>query len=305
MNGYKKYFRSQKMRHAILNMLRFIPDKPMIRLQYRIKMGKKLNIKNPKGYTEKMQWYKLYYRDSLMTRCADKHCVREYLAECGFENLSCLEYGVYDKPEDIDLEQLPEKFVLKTTNGSGTNIICKDKNNFDFQKAVVQMNEWLRRDCYGLGREWAYKDITPKIIAEEYLEDTENVYDGINDYKFLCFNGKVEYVVFDADRYVAHKRNIYDANWNYIDVGTDCDKIGDVIAKPEGFEEMKRIAESLSAAFPCVRVDLYWVNHRAYFGELTFYPWTGYIVFDPIDFDFELGEKFVLPLNKGDKKCKQ
>ena len=298
MNGYKIIFRSQKLRHAILDVLRFVPDKPMIQLQYRIKMKKRLNLKNPQTYTEKLQWYKLYYRDELMTCCADKHSVREYLSGRGYQELSCKEYGVFDRPEDIVFEDLPEKFVIKTTNGSGTNIICKDKNSFDVTKAVKEIKSWLKRDCYGLGREWAYKDIKPRIIVEEYLEDKENPYDGINDYKFICFGGKVHYVVFDADRYVNHKRNIYDADWNYIDVGTDCEKLGDVVEKPEGFEEMKRIAEDLAKDFPCVRVDLYWVNNRAYFGELTFYPWTGYVVFDPEEFDAEMGTKFELPVKK-------
>lgn len=295
MNNYKKIFRSAKIRHKILSMLRFLPDKQMISLQYRVKMGKGPNLKQPKTYTEKIQWYKLNYRTPLMTMCADKHLVRKFLEDRGYKDLACREYGVYDRPEDIHYEDLPDKFVIKTTNGSGTNIICKDKTVFQLEKAQGELREWLKRDCYGLGREWAYKDITPRIIVEEFLEDKENVYDGINDYKFLCFGGKVHYIVFDADRYVSHKRNIYDADWNYVDVGTDCDKLGDVIPKPEGFEEMKRIAEDLSKEFPCVRVDLYWVNHRAYFGELTFYPWTGYVVFDPREFDVVLGEKFVLP----------
>ena len=295
MNNYKKIFRSAKIRHKILSMLRFLPDKEMIRLQYRIKMGKKLNLKQPKTYTEKIQWYKLNYHNPLMTMCADKHLVRKYLEDRGYSDLACNEYVVYDRAEDIRVEDLPDKFVIKTTNGSGTNIICKDKTKFQIEKAQSELREWLKRDCYGLGREWAYKDITPRIIVEEFLEDKENTYDGINDYKFLCFDGKVHYIVFDADRYVGHKRNIYDADWNYVDVGTDCDKLGDVVPKPEGLEEMKRVAEDLSKDFPCVRVDLYWVNHRVYFGELTFYPWTGYIVFDPREFDLILGEKFVLP----------
>ena len=295
MNEYKKLFRSQKLRHVILDLFRFIPDKQMLRLQYRIKMGKKLNLTNPQTYTEKLQWYKLYYRDPLMTRCADKHLVREYLTERGFGDLLCQEYGVYDNPEDINLKALPDRFVIKTTNGSGTNIFCTDKSRIDFSDAKKRLKNWIKRDCYGLGREWAYKDINPKIIVEEYLEDKDNMYDGINDYKFMCFNGKVSYVVLDVDRYVAHKRSIYDADWNYIDVGTDCEKLGDLVSKPEGFEEMKQIAESLAKDFPCVRVDLYWINHRTYFGELTFYPWTGYVVFDPVSFDRELGDKFQLP----------
>lgn len=294
MNNYKKIFRRAKTRHKILSMLRFLPDRVMLRLQYRIKTGRRLHLKQPKTYTEKIQWYKLNYHNPLMTICADKHLVRKYLEERGYSDLSCCEYGVYDRVEDIRYEDLPDKFVLKTTNGSGTNIICRDKTKFQIEQAREELREWLKRDCYGLGREWAYKDITPRIIVEELLEDKENGYDGINDYKFLCFDGRVHYVVFDVDRYVGHKRNIYDADWNYIDVGTDCEKLGDIIPKPEGLDEMKRIAEDLSKDFPCVRVDLYWVNHRVYFGELTFYPWSGYVVFDPREFDMILGEKFNL-----------
>ncbi len=295
MNGYKKIFRSAKIRHLILSALRFIPDKQMVSLQYRIKMGKKLNLAEPKTYTEKLQWYKLYYHNPLLTQCADKHAVRDYLKSIGYEDLACREYGVYDRAEDIPFDTLPDKFVIKTTNGSGTNILCKDKSSFDKKKAVEEVAGWLKRDCYGLGREWAYKDIKPRVLVEEFLEDKENKFDGINDYKFICFGGKVHYVVFDVDRYTDHKRSIYDADWNYIDVGTDCKKLGDVAEKPEGFEEMKRVAEDISKDFPCVRADLYWLNNRVYFGELTFYPWTGYVVFDPSSFDLELGEKFVLP----------
>ena len=135
MNSYKKIFRSAKMRHKILSLLRFLPDKNMIRLQYRIKMGRRLNLKRPTTYTEKIQWYKLNYRNPLMTMCADKHLVRKFLADRGYADLACHEYGVYDRPEDIRYEDLPDRFVIKTTNGSGTNIICKDKANFQMEKA--------------------------------------------------------------------------------------------------------------------------------------------------------------------------
>ncbi len=295
MNEYKKLFRSAKLRHTILTLLRFVPDKQMIKLQYRIKMGRKLNLDNPKTFTEKLQWYKINYRNPVLTQCADKHRVREHLESVGYGDLSCEEYGVYDRAEDIPFEDLPDKFVIKTTNGCGTNILCKGKNELDREKVIKELNEWLKRDCYGLGREWAYKDIKPRIIVEEYLEDNTNEFEGINDYKFLCFNGKVHYIVFDADRYTDHKRSIYDAEWNYVDVGTDCKKLEKTVPKPEGFEEMKKIAEDISKEFPFVRVDLYWLNNRVYFGELTFYPWTGYVVFDPEEFDTVLGREFVLP----------
>lgn len=294
MNGYKKIIKSQKLRMAILNLLRFVPDKTMISIQYRIKMGRKLNLKNPERYTEKLQAYKLYHRDSLMTKCADKYRVREFIEEKGLGEILCKLYGVYDKAEDIDYDNLPDRFVMKTTNGSGTNIICKDKSKLDREDTNVKLNDWLKRDCYGLGREWAYKDIEPKIVVEEFLEDENSKFEGINDYKFLCFGGKAEYIVFDVDRFVGHKRNIYDTQWNNLNIGTDCDKIDREIEKPEGLEQMIEVANVLAKDFPCVRVDLYWVNGKVYFGELTFYPWTGYVQFDPDEFDFTMGKKFDL-----------
>lgn len=295
MNGYKKVFKSQRVRFAILNILKFVPDKAMLKLQYRIKLGRKLDLKNPRRFTEKLQWYKLNYRTKKMTVCADKYRVREYLQEKGLSDITCNLYGCYKSTDEIDFDKLPSKFVLKTTNGSGTNILCSDKSKLDTIKIRKEIDTWLKRPCFSLGREWAYKNIEPRIIAEEYLEDKESSFSGINDYKFMCFNGRVEYVVFDCDRFVGHKRAIYDREWNYIDVGTDCEKLCDVVKKPENYDKMCEIAEKLSTDFPFVRVDLYSIGEEIYFGELTFYPWTGYVQFEPDEFDMILGEKFVLP----------
>lgn len=295
MNGYKRILKSQSVRFLILKCLSFIPDTLMLKLQYQIKLNRKLDLKHPKRFTEKLQWYKLYYRNPQMTKCADKYLVREYIKPFNLENTLCNLYGVYNDPNQIDFAKLPNKFVIKTTNGSGTNIICMDKLQLNVTDIKKDLSKWIKRDCYGLGREWAYKDIKPRIIIEELLENNNDSFDGINDYKFLCFNGQVEYVVFDVDRFTNHKRCIYDKNWNYIDVGTDCEKLDNIVEKPQMFEQMKNIANILSNEFPFVRVDLYCVNNKIYFGELTFYPWTGYVQFEPDEFDFILGEKFILP----------
>lgn len=298
---YKKIIRNQETRFKILNFLRFIPDKIMIDIQYRLKLGRKPNLKNPQRYTEKLQWYKMNYRTELMTQCSDKYSVREYIQTKGLENILNQLYAVYDSVNDIDLNSLPEKFVMKTTNGSGTNYFCTDKLKFDFEKTKEEISRWLKRNIYSSGREWSYKNIRPRIIVEELLEDESNIFNGINDYKFICFNGKPQYVVLDVDRHIEHKRNIYDINWNYFDVSTDHENFGDVVQKPEGYEEMLEVAKVLAGDFPCVRVDLYYVNKKVYFGELTFYPWTGYVQFTPDEFDFELGKKFRLPKLKGAK----
>lgn len=292
---YKNIIRNQETRFKILNLLRFIPDKIMIEIQYRLKLGRKPNLKNPQRYTEKLQWYKMYYRTELMTQCSDKYSVREYIQSKGLGNILNQLYAVYDSVNDIDLNSLPEKFVMKTTNGSGTNYFCTDKSKFDFVKTKEEIARWIKRDIYSSGREWSYKNIRPRIIVEELLEDKSNIFSGINDYKFLCFNGKPQYVVLDVDRHIEHKRNIYDIDWNYFDVSTDHENFGDVVQKPEGYEEMLEVAKVLAGDFPFVRVDLYYVNGKVYFGELTFYPWTGYVQFTPDEFDYKLGKEFILP----------
>lgn len=266
----------------------------MLKFQYKIKLGRKLNLDNPMRYSEKLQWYKINYRNPLLTTCADKLKVRDFINSKGLGDILTKLYAVYEINADFDINQLPEKFVIKTTNGSGTNIICKNKNEIDIDNVKKDLKKWMKRDNFAVGREWSYKYITPKVIFEEYLEDLENKYSGINDYKFICFKGKVHYIVFDVDRFVEHKRNIYDVNWNLIDVKTDCGNIEGGIDKPTGLQEMIDIASALSKDFPSVRVDLYWVNGKVYFGEMTFYPWTGYVNFSPDEFDFTLGANFPL-----------
>ncbi|ANU24790.1 carbonic anhydrase [Planococcus donghaensis] len=264
----------------------------MLKIQYRLKLKRKLNLKKPKRWTEKIQWYKAYYRNPLMKKCADKYEVREYINSKGLNNILNRLYGVFDNTDQIDFDALPNKFVIKTTNGSGTNILCNNKAELDREKVIKTLDLWLKRDSFTVGREWSYKDLVPKIIIEKFLEDKGNLFEGINDYKFMCFNGKAKYIVFDVDRQIDHKRNIYDIEWNFIDVVTDHPNFGDVVSKPEGLSEMLIIANKLAADFPFVRVDLYWVNNRVYFGELTFYPWSGYVQYTPEKFDITLGEQF-------------
>lgn len=293
---YKSIIKNKELRLKILDLLSFIPDPCMLKQQYRLKLGRKLNLKNPQRFTEKIQWYKLNYRNPIMTICSDKYNVREYIESKGLSNILNKLYAVYDDVDAIDLDSLPDKFVLKTTNGSGTNIFCRDKSDFSLKEAKKYLKEWLKRNNFSAGREWSYKNIKPKIIAEELLEDQNNQFDGINDYKFLCFNGEAKYIILDVDRFVDHKRNIYDVEWNFINVSTDKPNLNNSILKPDGLDEMLNIASTLAEDFPFVRVDLYWVNNRVYFGELTFYPWSGYVQFEPDEFDFVLGKQFKLPI---------
>ena len=299
MNGYKKIISSQKMRFAILRMLKFVPDKAMIKLQYRIKLKRKVNLKDPKRYTEKIQWYKLYYRNPVMMECVDKYGVRKYIEKKGLGNILNQLYQVVDRPEEINFDQLPDKFVIKTTNGSGTNILVKEKKTLNIAETKKKLNDFLNMAEASAGREWAYGGSSKKIIVEELLEDNSNKDKGISDYKFLCFNGKPVYVVYDKDRFSDHKRNFYDVNWNYVKVDSDCPCFEDSVKKPENYEKMVEIASVLSRDFPAVRVDLYNIEGKIYFGELTFYPWSGYVQYTPDSFDFELGKYFVLPEKAG------
>jgi len=294
MNGYKKFI-PKKMRFAILRALRFIPDKPMLKLQYRIKTGRKLNLKNPKRYTEKLQWYKLYYRNEKMPICVDKYRVREYIEEKGLSDILVKLYAVYERPEEINLSELPDRFVLKTTNGSGTNIICRDKSTLDEAELREKIKTYFKQSSASAGREWAYGKVGRKIIVEELLEDSTTADGSICDYKFLCFGGNPEYVVYDVDRFAGHKRNIYDTEWNDLHIASDCPCADKSYEKPETLGKMLEIAKILSEDFPAVRVDLYSIEGKIYFGELTFFPWSGYVKYNPDSFDFEMGEKFVLP----------
>lgn len=299
--GYK-ILKSQKLRFTILNCLSWVPDKTMLKIQYRIKMGRKLNIKSPKRFTEKLQWYKINWRKPIMHQCVDKYEVRKYVESKGLSEILNELYGVYNNPDEIDFDKLPNSFVVKTTSGCGGQnvIICQDKNKLDVDSAKKKLKYWLKLNPKkSFGREWAYEGTKNKIVIEKLLDGNDDGLSGVNDYKFFCYGGRVKYIVLDGDRYVEHKRNFYDRNWSYIDIQTDCGKLGDKIKKPKMLEEMIKVAERLSEDFPFVRVDLYCVGGKVYFGELTFYPWSGYIQFGPDEFDFELGKEFELGVKNG------
>lgn len=290
---YKKIIKSQDLRIKILGLTKFIPDEAMIKLQYKIATGRKLNLAKPQRYTEKLQKYKLDYRNPIMTQCADKYEVRKYIEEKGFENILVPLIGVYDNANDIVFDKMPEKFVMKTTNGSHTNLFCLDKNSFDFNEAKIKLNDWLNRDVISPGREWAYHGIKPKIICEELIEKDEN--NDLIDYKFFCFNGKVYcmYVIIERFLEGGMKLGIYDRNFKKMPCRrAEIPPIEKELYKPENFEKMIKIVEELSKDFPHVRVDLYNAGGKITFGELTFYDGSGYQGYLPDEFDFTLGEKF-------------
>lgn len=294
--GYKNIVKSKKTRLRILKLLDFIPDNLMIKIQYKLQTGRKLNLKNPKRFNEKINWYKINYRDKKMIDCSDKYLVREFVKKKGLEDILVPLYGVYENANSIDFLALPSKFVLKVNNGSQTNILCEDKLKLDFIETKNKLNEWMIKRSSKLGREWAYYDIEPKIICEKYLEkDKEN---DLKDFKFFCFNGIPEYlyVLEDRSKNGSLKCSLYDMEFNKLPYRRiDIDTTEDILIKPENFEKMVEIAKTLSSDFPHVRVDLYNIDGEIYFGELTFYNGSGYKDYVPDSFNFEVGEKFILP----------
>lgn len=233
-----------------------------------------------------------------MGQCVDKFEVRKFVESKGLGSTLNKLYQVCSNPEEIDFNALPERFVIKSTDGGGGEniLICKDKSAIDISETVSVLRKWKNKKNINAGREWAYTCIDEsRYIVEEYLENESDPAAGISDYKFFCFNGKPYCVVYDIDRYIGHKRNFYDTKWNNLHVTSDCPGFEDNgTDKPAGLEEMLKVAEILSADFPFVRVDLYYISGHVYFGEMTFYPWSGYVRFHPEEFDCELGEQFNL-----------
>src|SRR5690554_2714971 len=287
MNGGRK----------ILQRIRsFFPQKLQMKLEYRIKCGRKLNLKNPKRYTEKLQVYKYKYRNPKLPLLAAKDTVRDYIKKKGLESILNTQYGVYSNVEDIDFNSLPDKFVIKLNTGSGLNILVEDKNKLDIRETKKELRRWLKTKPWVFGTEWAYKNIKPRIIIEKYLDRDSN--NDLPDYKFFCFDGEVEYLYVMKeyiDNHKSGKLSFFDKNFNKTKYHrSDYKPINQEIPKPKNFDEMINIAKSLSKGIPHVRVDLYNIDGRIVFGELTFYTSGGYINFIPDEFDFILGRNFNL-----------
>ena len=299
MNAYKKIIKDKNVRLKILKLLRFVPDRIMIPVQYRIKTGHSLNLSNPERYTEKLQWYKLNYRKPILTKCSDKYEVREYVKEKGLERLLNGLYAVYDSPDEIDFDALPESFAMKMTVGSGMNYFVQEKAKEDIEALKALAKSWFAADSCSYGREWCYYDIKPRIIFEELLPMDER--DDLPDYKFFCFNGE-PYCLYTMIDYTKNhekgKLGFFDTDFQLLPYHRkDFSPIKEQLPKPKNFDLMVAYAKTLSEGFPHVRVDFYDIDGRIVFGEMTFYNASGYTVFEPDDFDFILGRKFVLPEN--------
>ena len=275
-------------------MPRIYDDETAVKKFFKKKTGYELNLDNPQTFSEKMNWYKLNGRNPLMAKCADKVAVRDYIKEKGYGDMLNEIYGVYDKVSEIDIDALPDKFVLKAAHGSHMNVIVTDKNKVNWRQQKMLMSTWLKQDIYWPGREWVYKDLPRRIVAEKYLEDNSGE---LKDYKFFCFNGKPCYLQYDVGRYNGnHYRNYYDMDWNFINVRDDTQSNSEIPLEIDEIEllKMKEISKDLSNPFQMVRVDFYFCNNRIYFGELTFFHNGGIGYFNPAEFDCVLGEKWIL-----------
>ena len=298
INCYKRLLKSQDKRLKIYKALRWLPDGLMLRIQYRIKTGYRLNLRNPKRYTEKLQWYKLNYRTPLLTRCSDKYTVRGYVRSKGYGKLLNKIYAVYNSADDIDFDKLPDSFAMKCSCGSGMNYFVTDKKKENLDNLKRMAAGWLKQDTgYIIGREWGYKNCRPRIIFERLLP--RNAEGDLPDYKFFCFYGKV-YCLYKMVDYVDNHSNgrlaFFDRNFNKLPYyRQDYKPLTGKQEKPACFDEMLKAAEVLSKDFPHVRVDFYDIEGKAVFGEMTFYNASGFFRFEPDEFDFILGEQFKLP----------
>lgn len=277
---------------------KILPDQLYIKLEYKKHLGYFPNLKNPKTFNEKLQWIKLHDRNPLYTKMVDKFESKKYVANIIGDEYIIPTLGVWESFDEIDFDKLPDKFVLKCTHDSAGILIVTDKEKLDKKKAKKKFDNCLKRNFYYSGREWPYKNVKPRIIAEQYMEDTQTK--ELRDYKFFCFGGVVKCFKVDFDRFVQHRANYYDENGQLIDYGeVVCPpNFKKRIHLPSNIMDMKSLAEKLSKETSFLRVDFYCVNGKIYFGELTFFPDSGFGKFINLNQDVEMGRWFHLPENK-------
>ena len=281
--------------HALKSyiMPKLVSDEIAVRKYFKACTGRELDLNNLASFADKMNWYKLNIHDPLMQKCADKYAVREYVGNLGYPNLLNELYGVYTNANEIDLKALPERFVLKAAHGSHMNIVYPD-TKYSWKQCKMLMNSWLKQDIYWSGREWVYKDMPRRIIAEKYLEDETGE---LRDYKFFCYHGQPHFMQFDAGRLKGeHYRNYYDMGLNLLEVTDDSTKRNAAInpIDKQSFEKMKHIPADLSRPFQFVRCDFYFVKGKIYFGEMTFFDGGGYSGFSKPEYDKMFGEPWIV-----------
>lgn len=288
-------------RLAAWKLMNWLDDWTYLKLYYRGRTGKPLRLKKPQTFTEKIQWLKLNDRKPIYTTMVDKYAVKQYVAERIGEQYIIPTLGVWNNVEEIDWKSLPSQFVLKCTHDSGGLVICKDKEQLDIKAANKKLQKAMKRNFWKYGREWPYKDVERRIIAEKYMEDATPS-SGLTDYKFFCFDGQPLYCQVIRDRQTAETIDFYDMDWNlqkFVGLNPAVSNGSTPVARPRNLDKMKVICQKLAKDMSFVRVDLYEINDSTYFGEITLYPASGFGQFTPEDWNGKLGELIGLPQTGG------
>lgn len=276
-----------------------LPDKPFLKLMFYVRMNKRLNLKSPNTFNEKLQWLKLYDRKPIYTTMVDKYEAKKYVADNIGEEYIIPTLGVWDSFDEIDFDLLPNQFVLKCTHDSGGLVICRDKSALDMKVARKKITASLGMNYYLHGREWPYKNLKPRIIAEKYMESGND--QDLIDYKFYCFGGEPKFLYVShglSDHSTAHI-SYASLNWEKLPFKrNDFSDFDELPPKPLNFDKMIELSKQLSANIPFLRVDFYEINNRIYFGELTFFPGSGFTSFNPEEWDYTLGSWIELPPKK-------
>lgn len=298
MEKLRKGLRNPRMALFVLLPRRFwdaLSDKAFLKFEYRARIGEKLDLKNPKTFNEKLQWLKLYYRQPRLVQLVDKVAVRDWVAQTIGEEYLVPAIGVWESPEEIDFEALPEKFVLKCNHNSGLGMcICTDKAKLNIPEVKAGLQKGLGQNYYLHGREWPYKNVPRRILGEAFLEDPAG---DLKDYKFMCFNGEVKCSFVCSDRFSGKGLHVtfFDRDWQVMDFTRSYPRVAEGFPKPQSYEEMVHLAQTLSQGLPFVRVDFYELAGRIYFGEMTFFPGNGMEAFQPASWDATLGGWITLP----------
>ena len=276
----------------------FFPDDELyLKLLFRLYMGKRLNLKRPQTYSEKLQWLKLHDRKPEYTQMVDKITAKEYVASIIGRDYIIPTLGIWKSFDEIDFSTLPDQFVLKTNNGGGGGgiAICKNKATFNKKNAEKKLMRSMKSNLYRTLREWPYKNVKPCIIAEKYMEDS--ISKDLKDYKFFCFNGSMEFFDIDIDRFIEHRSNYYDRNGNFLPFGkTYCPPdYTKKIEMPKNLDKMIELAETISHNTVLSRIDFYEIDGQVYFGEITFYPGSGFSPLTDEKWDYKLGDMIDLP----------
>lgn len=299
----EKFIVDPQARFAYLTFLGLynrMSDKEFLRKAFRINLNKELNLDNPQSFNEKLQWLKLYDRKPQYTVMVDKLKVRDYIAERIGEQYLIPLLGVWDDPDEIDFDSLPNQFVLKCNHNSGLGMcICKDKTQLDIKKVKKDLKKGLEQNYYLTSREWPYKNVPRKIICEKYMVDGDKV--DLEDYKVHNFNGKPKMILVCSNRFTESglHEDFYDTNWKRMNLKRPehpCTREG--IKPPVNLNEMLALAETLSSQIPFLRTDFYEINGKLFFGELTFYPGSGLSKYSPEEWDNKIGRWLQLPDSK-------